>query len=135
MEIIKVLFVCVENACRSQMAEGFAKKLGKGKVEAYSAGSRPSGTVSPQAIAVMKEIGIDISKQRSKGFGDIPHPQFDYVITLGCQDVCPFFPSREAVTWQIPDPKDKTLNEFRRTRDLIKLKVRELLERIELGDI
>ena len=135
MEVIRILFVCVENACRSQMAEGFARKLGQGKIEAFSAGSQPAGIVDPQAIAVMKEIGIDLSKQRSKSFSGIPYPEFDYVITLGCKDICPFFPSREKTTWEIPDPKGQPISEFRKTRDLIKAKVKELLERIDLGDI
>ena len=103
----KILFVCVENSCRSQIAEGFAKTLGKGIVAAYSAGSRPSGVVNPNAIKVMKEAGIDISYQISNGFNDLPTKEFDYAITLGCQDTCPFVPAEKHISWQIEDPKDK----------------------------
>ena len=81
--MIKILFVCVENACRSQMAEGFAREYGKGKVEAYSAGTRPSGQVNPNAIKAMREAGIDISRQTSKGFEALPPLEFAYVVTMG----------------------------------------------------
>jgi arsenate reductase len=117
------------------MAEGFANKLGKGKIEVFSAGSHPSGTVDSKAIAVMKEVGIDISRQKSKGFENIAYPEFDYVITLGCMDVCPFFPSKEEIVWQIDDPKGRSIEEFRKARDQIRLKVKELISKIELGDI
>ena len=90
-----VLFVCVANAARSQMAQGFARKLASDKLEAYSAGSQPVGFVAGKAIAVMKEIGIDISDQHSKGFNDLSIKKFDYVVTMGCGDVCPFYPAKE----------------------------------------
>lgn len=95
----KPLFVCVENSCRSQMAEGFARSFGKGVFESYSAGSRPSGKVSPMAIEAMKEAGMDISSQKSKGFDGIGIKQFDAVITLGCGDVCPVAPATEHIAW------------------------------------
>lgn len=126
-EKIKMLFVCVENSCRSQMAEGFARKYGGERVEAYSAGSRPSGVVNSDAIAVMKESGIDLSQNASKGFADLPATKFDYVVTMGCQDVCPFIPAKENVAWQIEDPKGKPLEVFRRVRDEIGGRVEELL--------
>lgn len=119
----KVLFVCVENSCRSQIADGFAKVLGNGKIESYSAGSRPSGKVNPDAIKTMQEVGIDISGAQSKGFSDLGLKAFDYVITMGCQDVCPFFPAEKHIDWQIEDPKGKGEEFFRKTRDLIKEKV------------
>lgn len=126
----KILFVCVENSCRSQMAEGLARKLGTGIVEAYSAGSRPSGTVNPQAVEAMKEIGIDISSQRSKGFDALSHKEFDVVVTLGCNDTCPLAPSGSHISWQIPDPKEKGLHVFRQTRDLIEANLRALLREL-----
>jgi arsenate reductase (thioredoxin) len=116
----RVLFVCVENSCRSQMAEGLAKEFVQDKVAAYSAGSNPSGLVNPDAVAVMKEIGIDISNQKSKGFLDLPYQKFDYIITMGCKDVCPFYPAQEKIDWQITDPKGKGLDFFREIRNLIK---------------
>jgi arsenate reductase len=119
----KVLFVCVENSCRSQMAEGFAKYFGKDTLEAYSAGSKPSGKVNPAAIQVMRESGIDILEQKSKGFNDLAIKKFDYVITLGCQDVCPFVPADKHIEWEIADPKGKDITFFRKIRDEIKDKI------------
>lgn len=126
----KVLFICVENSCRSQMAEGFAQALGKDRIEPYSAGSRPGGSVNPDAVRVMKEIGIDISGQRSKGFYDLGAKDFDYVITMGCRDTCPFVPAGKHIDWQIEDPKDKGEDFFRKTRNLIKEKVEQLIDEV-----
>ena len=124
----KILFVCIENSCRSQIAEGFAHKYGMGILEAYSAGSRPSGIINPQAIKVMKEIGIDISSYKSKGFGQLPTEEFDYVVTLGCKDVCPFVAAKEHIEWQIEDPKGKDEAFFRKVRDEIQDKVKNLIK-------
>ncbi|HID06021.1 MAG TPA: arsenate reductase ArsC, partial [Armatimonadetes bacterium] len=85
----KILFVCVHNSCRSQIAEGFARHFGDDAVEVYSAGSKPSGEVDPNAIAVMREVGIDISKQRSKSIDEIPQVEYDFIVTMGCGDACP----------------------------------------------
>jgi arsenate reductase (thioredoxin) len=126
--MIKILFVCIENSCRSQMAEGFAKKSAQGKIEAYSAGSKPSGQVDETAINVMKEAGIDISHQRSKGFDELGKEKFDYVITMGCGDVCPFVPAKHRMEWDIADPKGKPIEAFRETRDEIEKKVQEFIE-------
>ena len=126
----RVLFVCVENSCRSQMAEGFARLFGKGIIESYSAGSKPSGKVDATAIKVMSEAGIDISSQQSKGFNDIGIKEFDMVITLGCSDVCPFIPAKKHIEWHIEDPKGKDLNFYRKVRDKIKDQVKSLLENI-----
>jgi len=125
----KVLFVCVENSCRSQMADGFAKVFGQGQIESYSAGSRPSSKVNPDAITVMQEAGVDISTARTKGFSDLPVKQFDYLITMGCQDTCPFVPAKEHIDWQITDPKGKDLDFFRKTRDEIREKVINFIEK------
>ena len=128
--MIKILFVCVENSCRSQMAEGFARKSAQGKIEVQSAGSKPSGKVNETAIEVMKEAGIDISDQRSKGFDELGKENFDYVITMGCGDVCPFVPAKHRIEWDIADPKGKPIEAFRETRDMIERKVEKLLENL-----
>ncbi|MDD5529221.1 MAG: arsenate reductase ArsC [bacterium] len=122
-----VLFVCIENACRSQMAEGFAKSY---PVDAYSAGSNPSGVINPIVIKVMKEKGIDISSQVSKGFGQLSIPKFDYIITMGCKDICPFYPGAKRIEWEIPTPKGKLVEEFRKIRDKIEKRVIEFIDSI-----
>jgi len=126
----KILFVCVENSCRSQIAEGFAKALGGLKLEVYSAGSKPGGKVNPDAVKVMREIGIDISTAKSKGFNDLPAKEFDYVVTMGCKDICPLVPAKEHIDWHIEDPKGKDEEFFRKTRDLIKEKVESLIREV-----
>jgi protein-tyrosine-phosphatase len=130
----KVLFVCVENSCRSQMAQGFARQLGKGVIEAYSAGSRPSGEVNPLAVKVMQEEGVDLSVYKSKGFNELPVKNFDYVVSLGCQDTCPLFPAKEHIQWQVADPKGKEAEFFRVVRAEIKKKVTELIRNILAGE-
>lgn len=126
----RVLFVCVENSCRSQMAEGFARKIGDGLLEAWSAGSRPSGTVNATAIQLMKEKGIELDARASKGFDALPKLEWNFVVTMGCGDQCPFVPSAETFDWDIPDPKAMPLEEFRRVRDLIEERVSALVRRI-----
>ena len=111
------------------MAEAFACKLGAGRVEVYSSGSRPSGKVNPRAIAFMREIGCDLTPHRSKSLAEIPDVEFDLAITMGCGDECPLIRARHREDWQIPDPKELPPEEFRRVRDLIGDKVRELLLR------
>ena len=122
------IFVCVENSCRSQMAEGLMNFLGKDIFEAYSAGSKPSGKINPLAIEVMKEIGISISKNKTKSFNDLPVEYFDYTISLGCNDTCPFIAAKKHIEWNIPDPKNKSRDFFRKTRDLIKKKIQKLID-------
>jgi len=128
---IKIVFVCVENARRSQMAEGFANAFGQGKLEVYSAGSRPSEQIDPLVIEVMKEKGIDLSGKRPKGLNDIPPIEMDYLITMGCEETCPAIPAKKIIEWEIPDPKGKSIDVFREVRDLIENKVRTLLKEIE----
>ena len=127
---INVLFVCVENSCRSHMAEGFARALGKGKIAAYSAGSSPSGTVNPTAIAVMKEKGIDLSTHTSKSVSDLPIQRFDVIVTMGCGDACPAIPASKRIEWNIPDPKSYPLETFRAVRDKIEAHVKNLLDKL-----
>jgi arsenate reductase (thioredoxin) len=129
----KVLFVCIENSCRSQMAEGFASLFGKDVLEAYSAGSKASGRVDPNAVKVMHEAGVDISGHRSKGFHEVPVKEFDYVITMGCGDQCPFVPAKKRIDWQIEDPRDRDMDFFRKVRDNIKRKVQGLISTVSLS--
>jgi len=112
---IKIVFICIENARRSQMAEGFAEALGQGKLEVYSAGSRPSLEIDPLVIAVMKEKGIDLSGRQPKGLNDLPPVEMDYLVTMGCEETCPAVPARKIIEWQIPDPKGKPIDEIRRS--------------------
>lgn len=124
----KFLFVCVENSNRSQMSQAFAIMLGGGQVEAYSAGSRPSGKVNPKAIAAMKELGYDLSAHESKSLKEVEeHAPFDVVVTMGCGDACPWMPARKFIDWQITDPREMGPEEFNQVRDEIKDKVKELL--------
>jgi len=130
MSRLRLLFVCVENSCRSQMAEGFARHLGGDAVEAHSAGSRPSGRVNPRAIALMAERGIAIDEQRSKGLDDLPPAvEWDVVVTMGCGDACPHLPARQRDDWPLDDPRELADDEFRRVRDEIESRVRALLDR------
>lgn len=122
-----ILFVCVENTCRSQMAEAFAKARGKGRIAAYSAGSRSSGKVNPDAVKVMAEAGFDLSGHVSKSLADIPDIEYDIAVTMGCKDECPFVKAKKRIDWNIPDPKGNTLQFFRAVRNLIEAKVNELL--------
>jgi arsenate reductase len=123
----KILFVCVENSNRSQMAQAFAKIHGAGKVEAHSAGSRPSGRVNPKAVEAMKELGYDLTTHTSKGLEDFNGQQIDVAITMGCGDECPLVKTTRREDWQIPDPRDMNPAQFREVRDLIESKVKALL--------
>jgi len=125
----KVLFVCVENSNRSQMSQAFATIHGKGEVEAFSAGSKPSGIINPKAIAAMKELNYDLSTHSSKSLDEVKeNAPFDAVVTMGCGDACPWMPAKKFVDWQIPDPKHMDENEFRNVRDEIEQKVKALLQ-------
>ncbi len=125
-----VLFVCIENSNRSQMAEGFARIHGHGMLQPYSAGSHPSGTLNSRAVRAMGELGYDLSTHRSKSLTEVPPGPYDFVITMGCGDDCPFILATERDDWDLPDPKDMPPNEFNAVRDEIEDRVRELLERI-----
>lgn len=126
-ETKKVLFVCVENSNRSQMAEAFARMLGAEKVEAYSAGSRPSGQINPKAVEAMRELGYDLSEHKSKSLSQIPDLEYDFVATMGCGDECPVVRAKRREDWAIPDPKNMGPEEFHAVRDLIGDKVKVLL--------
>ena len=123
----KALFVCIENAGRSQMAEAFARIHGRGSIQAYSAGSQPSGRVNPKAIESMREVGYDLTAQRSKSLSEIPDVEYDVVVTMGCGDECPFVRAKERQEWNILDPKEMSVEEMRAVRDLIEAKVKGLI--------
>jgi arsenate reductase (thioredoxin) len=124
----KVIFVCVENSNRSQMAEAFARIHGAGKIESYSAGSRPSGRVNPKAIESMKELGYDLTTHKSKGLAEFNGKEVEVAVTMGCGDECPLVIAKQRVDWQIPDPKDMTPEQFRDVRELIETKVKQLIQ-------
>jgi arsenate reductase len=127
-----LLFVCVENSNRSQMAEAFARMHGGEGVQAASAGSRPSGRINPKAVAAMNEVGYDLTTHASKGLEDFNGKAVDVAVTMGCGDECPLVVAARREDWQIPDPREMSPEEFRGVRDLIEKKVRELLA--TLGD-
>jgi arsenate reductase len=122
-----VLFVCVHNAGRSQMAAGFARHLGGDRVEVRSAGSEPREVVNPSAVAAMAELGIDISDQTPKRLTVEAVEASTVVITMGCGDACPVFPGTSYRDWSLPDPADKGIDAVRPIRDEIHTRVRALL--------
>ncbi len=122
-----LLFVCIENSNRSQMAEGFARHFGQGRVEAHSAGSRPSGRINPRAIHHMMERGINLAAQSSKGLDDLPPLQWDWIVTMGCGDACPSLPARHRLDWELTDPKHLDDDGFRAVRDRIEALVCDLV--------
>jgi len=126
----KVLFVCVENSCRSQMAEAFGKIHGEGIIEVYSSGSRPSGIVNPKAIAAMKDVGYDLSEHGSVGLDKIPQVEYEYAITMGCGDECPMIAANNREDWALPDPKHMEPEEFAEVRDIIEAEVKSLINKI-----
>ncbi len=123
----RVLFVCVENSNRSQIAEAFARRHGGAHLEAYSAGSRSSGKVSLLAVESMREIGYDLSQHKSKAVADLPTVEFDVAVTMGCGDECPLVRAKRHEDWNIPDPRSLPPDEFRAIRDLIEAKVKDLI--------
>jgi arsenate reductase len=126
----RILFVCVENSNRSQMAEAFAHIHGGDRIEAFSAGSSPSGRISSRAMIFMDELDYDLSTHTSKSLQDIPLGEYDAVISMGCSESCPDVPARLREQWDIPDPQYLTPGEFRSVRNLIENKVKDLLARI-----
>ena len=128
----KILFVCIENSNRSQMSQAFASIHGGTAIEAYSAGSKPSGIINPKAIAAMKELGYDLSKHDSKSLEEVKqYAPFDVVVTMGCGDACPWMPAKKFIDWQIPDPKHMEPMQFNEVRDLIGGKVKELVSELK----
>ena len=123
----KILFVCIENSNRSQMAQAFVNMYGQGKAQAWSAGSRPSGVVNPRAIKAMAELGYDLSTHSSEGLDDVPQDGYDYAITMGCGDACPMIEAANRLDWELPDPKAMPPEEFNVVRDTIRTHVEALL--------
>ncbi len=123
-----VIFICVGNACRSQMAEGFARASGIPNLIVYSAGSNPAGFVSREAIEGMREKGIDISKHYSKGVKETPDIEYDAAVTMGCGDFCPTVRAKKRLDWDIPDPIGLGIDYFRKVRDQIEGNVQALLD-------
>ncbi len=128
-----VLFVCIENSNRSQMAEAFARIHGGDLVDAHSAGSRPSGKVNPRAIQFMAEKGYDLSAHGSKSLEPFNGTNITVAVTMGCGDDCPLVKADRREDWNIPDPKELPDDEFRKIRDLIEVKVKELLATLEVS--
>ena len=129
-ELATVLFVCVHNAGRSQMAAGYLKHLAGDQVKVLSAGTQPGTDINPMAMAVMLEEGIDLSTAKPEKLSDDKVLESDYVITMGCGDACPYFPGKTYLDWPLTDPKDQPIEVVRGIRDDIKAKVEELIEKI-----
>ena len=130
----KVAFVCVHNSCRSQMAEGWAKKLGSEYLEVYSAGTEEYPQVKPGAVQVMEEVGVDMGDHYPKLLSDIPE-EIDILVTMGCNVVCPYVPSEHSEDWGLKDPSGGPIEGFRNTRDIIKEKVEDLIDRVKKGKL
>jgi len=131
---LKILFVCLGNACRSPMAEALANHLGKDRVQAWSAGSHPLGEITEETRTVLEEIDISIDSQCSKGLGDVSLEQMDVVVTMGEEVECPLPADFKGklIEWKIPDPFRMDLEFFRSVRDLIEARVKLLLDQLEL---
>lgn len=122
-----ILFLCIHNAGRSQMAAGFARELSKGEVTILSGGSEPADVVNPVAVEVMNEVGIDISQFVPQKYNDDLLDSVDVVITMGCGDTCPYIPGKKYIDWPLDDPKGQPLDVVRRIRDEIRQNVVDLL--------
>jgi arsenate reductase len=125
-----VLFVCVHNAGRSQMAAGFMRELGQGRVEVLSAGSAPKDLINPIAVEAMAEVGIDIANNTPKVLTTEVVQESDAVITMGCGDVCPFYPGKRYEDWVLEDPAGQGIEPVRVIRDEIKKRVEQLLSEL-----
>ena len=124
----EVLFLCVHNAGRSQMAAAFARQIGAGRVIVYSAGSAPGETLNPAVVEVMRERGIDITGERPQKLTDEMARSADVVVTMGCGDACPVYPGKRYVDWELSDPAGKPLDEVRPIRDDIERRVQHLID-------
>lgn len=127
-----VLFVCIENSARSQMAEAFFNRYAKAAV-ARSAGSSPAKSIDPNTVEVMKEKDIDLANKGTTDFHSISFRNFDFIVTMGCGDACPATPRERTIAWDIENPKGKTIQKYRRIRDLIGKKVMDLIREIDGG--
>ncbi len=125
-----VLFVCLENSCRSQIAEGLLNKHAGKQIEAYSAGSTPSGKINPKALNCMNEIGYDLSSHSSKSLEEVPDIKYEWAITMGCGDYCPQIAAKHREDWKLPNPADFPESEFASLRNLIEKRVVQLIDTI-----
>lgn len=130
----KVAFICVHNSCRSQMAEGWAKKLGSDVLEVYSAGTEQYPEVKPLAVKVMEEAGVSMKAHYPKLLADIPN-EVDILITMGCNVICPFVPNSHSEDWGLDDPSGGPIEDYRHTRDLIREKVEKLINQVKNEEI
>jgi protein-tyrosine-phosphatase len=126
----EVLFVCVHNAGRSQMAAGLLERYARGRVRVRSAGSAPANEINPAVVAAMTEVGVDLSREYPKPLADEAVQGADVVVTMGCGDACPIYPGKRYLDWELPDPGDKSLQEIRPIRDRIDALVRALLDEL-----
>lgn len=130
---VQVLFVCVHNAGRSQMAAGFLRHLGGGRVIVRSAGSMPAAALNPAVVSAMAEVGVDITGEQPRLLDPAAVEASDYVISMGCGDACPVFPGRHYLEWSLADPAGRDIKAIRLIRDEIKRRVEELLDDISLN--
>jgi len=134
-EVPEVLFVCVHNAGRSQMAAALLDHHAQGRVRVRSAGSAPADEIHPAVIAVMDEVGVDLSKEFPKPLTTEAVQAADVVITMGCGDACPIFPGKRYLDWELPDPSGRPVAEVRPIRDEIDTRVRELLAELAEAEL
>ena len=132
-ETIEVLFVCVHNAGRSQMAAALLDRYAQGRVQVRSAGSTPADEINPAVVEVMTEVGIDLSKEFPKPLTDEAVREADVVITMGCGDACAIYPGKRYLDWDLPDPAGRPAEDVRPIRDEIERRVRTLLEALDSG--
>ena len=130
-QVPEVLFVCIHNAGRSQMAAGLLDHRAAGRVRVRSAGSQPADQLNPAVVSAMAEVGLDISREFPKPLTDAAVHTADVVITMGCGDACPFFPGKRYLDWELEDPAGKSLATVRRIRDEIDVRVRALLAELD----
>jgi len=123
----EILFLCVHNAGRSQMAAAFAREIGGEDVVVYSAGSDPGATLNPAVVAAMREVGLDISSETPKKLSDEMARRADVIVTMGCGDECPYYPGKRYDDWELTDPAGKDLETVRAIRDDIEGRVRHLI--------
>ena len=128
---MKILFACIENSCRSQIAEALSKNISQGEIKFYSAGSKPSGVVNPMAIKLLKSQGVYLTDHRSKDVSEFINIKIDYLILMGCGDQCPNIVAEERIEWDIPDPKDMEEPEFLNVIENIRGKVKKLVKTID----
>ncbi|HET9723262.1 MAG TPA: arsenate reductase ArsC [Actinomycetota bacterium] len=133
-EVPEVLFVCVHNAGRSQMAAALLDHHAQGRVRVRSAGSTPADEINPSVVAAMEELGLDLSREFPKPLTDGSVRAADVVVTMGCGDACPIYPGKRYLDWELPDPAGRTLEEVRPIRDEIDRRVRDLLAELTPTD-